>query len=226
MNQNEIFSNSEGDAWFKRNQDNITSINSVFQSTDINYAVDVLTPFSERIHRILEIGCSNGIKLETLCLQLNAIGVGIDPSSLAVQKGNEREKKADITLLVGTGEKLPPLCADQSFDFVYFGFCLYLFDRNTLLQSLAEVDRVLKPGGFLMITDFDPGFKCKKPYKHFEDVFSYKQDYSSFYTESGLYYRMCKKSFSHGAPIFNELPSERISTNILYKETNSYILVD
>lgn len=220
MKQNQIFSESEGDAWFNRNKNHIQNIDQVSDSQDIRYTLDALTPFAPRINQILEIGCSNGVKLETVCSRLKAVGVGIEPSPEAVKAGNERNKSANIELLVGTGEKLP--CKDATFDLVYFAFCLYLFDRNALMQSLSEADRVLKPGGFLVITDFDPGFRHKRPYSHFSGLFSYKQDYASFYTQSGLYYLVGKHSFSHRSPIFDDMPDERVSTNILYKETDPY----
>lgn len=220
MKQNQIFTESEGDAWFSRNQNHIRSIEQVINSPDVCYTLDTLMPFSFRIDRVLEIGCSNGTKLEVICQNLDSVGVGIEPSAMAVQTGNQRNKNAKIELLVGTGEKLPS--EDASFDLVYFAFCLYLFDRNTLMQALSEADRVLKPGGFLVITDFDPGFHHKRPYNHFQGVFSYKQDYSSFYTQSGLYYLMGKHSFSHRVSSFDETPDERVSTSILYKEIDPY----
>ena len=226
MSQHKIFTESEGDAWFNRNQEHIQTIEQIIKSPDVRYTLDTLAPYSAKINRILEIGCSNGIKLETICKQLNALGVGVEPSPTAVKNGNDRTKHVDTTLLVGTGDKLPTQCTDALFDLVYFAFCLYLFDRNTLIKSLSEADRVLKPGGFLVITDFDPGTHYKKPYNHFQGVFSYKQDYASFYTQSGLYYLMGKHSFSHRSSSFDELADERISTSILYKETDPYPLHD
>ncbi len=225
MSQNQIFKKSEGDAWFKRNHDHIQDVNQVINSPDVHYMLQVLKPFSSRINHVLEIGSSNGVRLETICSDLGAAGMGVEPSPIAVKSGNDRIKKtAKVELVVGAGDKLP--CEDASFDLVYFAFCLYLFDRNTLMQSLSEADRVLKPGGFLVITDFDPGFQHKKPYVHFQGLFSYKQDYASFYAQSGLYYSVGKHSFSHREPFFDELPDERVSTSILYKETDPYPIRD
>jgi ubiquinone/menaquinone biosynthesis C-methylase UbiE len=220
MIQNQIFRQGEGDAWFYRNHSHFQAVEKIKQSPDVRYLLESLASFRNRIERVLEIGCSNGIKLEAICDSLNAIGVGVEPSSNAVTAGNNRKKISEISLQVGTGEELP--CHDASFDLVYFAFCLYLFDRNTLMQSLAEADRVLKPGGFLVITDFDPGSLYKRPYNHREGVFSYKQDYSAFYTQSGLYYILGKHSFSHRKQSFDEAPDERVSTSILYKEIDPY----
>jgi len=111
---------------------------------------------------------------------------------------------------------------DESFDFVYFGFCLYLLDRRDLFSAIAEADRVLKNGGFLAITDFDPIHRHKRPYHHKEGVFSFKQDYSRFFTESEMYYLVAKNSFSHRQPFFDEDGNERVSTTLLFKETDAY----
>jgi ubiquinone/menaquinone biosynthesis C-methylase UbiE len=222
MNQNTIFTECEGDAWFHRNQMHIQTIDQVIKLPDVKYVLDTLASFHARIERVLEIGSSNGIKLEAICQYFNSVGIGVEPSPMAVQHGNERKKKTKIELLVGTGENLP--FEDSSFDLVYFTFCLYLFDRKRLMQSLAEADRVLKPGGFLIITDFDPGFRHQKPYSHFQGVFSYKQDYTSFFTQTGLYYHLGKSSYSHRSANFDEEPGERVATNILYKEVDPYPL--
>ena len=42
----------------------------------------------------------------------------------------------------------------QTFDFVVFGFCLYLCDRDDLFEIAKEAHRVLKPTGWLVIHDF------------------------------------------------------------------------
>jgi ubiquinone/menaquinone biosynthesis C-methylase UbiE len=220
MSQNEIFSKSEGDSWYQRNHEFSYKVGCVSDSPDVHYINEIIKPFASRINRILEIGCSNGLKLETICLHLEASGLGVEPSPKAVKAGNTRVKTAQIELVVGTSEKLP--CEDASFDLVYFAFCLYLFDRNTLMQSLAEADKVLKHGGFLAITDFYPGSQYKRPYNHHEGIFSFKQDYSSFYVNSGLYYLVGKHSHSHRTSFFDESPDERITTNILYKEIDPY----
>ncbi len=220
MNQDQIFSSGEGDAWFGRNLANSTTLEQAAKSEDVVFICETLYPFQEKISSILEIGCSNGLKLENICHKLGSAGVGVDPSTTAIESGNARKKIANITLRFGVGSDLP--CATSEFDLVHFAFCLYLFDRSTLLRALAEGDRVLKQGGFLVITDFDPGSKFKNKYVHHDDIFSYKQDYASIYLQSGLYYMMGKKCFSHRRTYFDEYADERISTTILFKESNPY----
>jgi SAM-dependent methyltransferase len=219
MKQNSIFLSSEGDAWYKRNQTHLTQIN-IAEEPDVSHILSSLLPFKDQIDNILEIGCSSGLKLKKLCDVLDAKGVGIEPSEKAVMDGNAMKHDA-VTLVQGAGDSLP--FADASFDLVNFAFCLYLFDRNTLLKSLAEADRVLKPGGYMVITDFDPGTQRKRAYSHFPGLFSYKQNYGSLYTSAGLYYLIGKKSFSHRSPVFDADADERVSTQILYKEKDAFI---
>lgn len=220
MNQNEVFSAGEGDAWFKRNE-YLQTLEQAMLSEDFSFICDFFRPFKKNIHRVLEIGCSSGAKLECICHELGASGVGIEPSVVAVEVGNKRKKIADVSLFVGTGDRLA--FEENKFDLVYFSFCLYLFDRRTLMQAISEADRVLRPGGFLVITDFDPGNIYKRPYSHTQGVFSYKQDYSDFYLKSSLYYLAGKHCFSHENRFFDELHNERISTSILYKEIDPYL---
>lgn len=219
MKQNSIFLNSEGDAWYKRNKNHLTQIN-IADEPDVSYILSSLIPVKNQIENILEIGCSSGLKLKKMCDVLGAKGVGIEPSEKAVKDGNAMKHDA-VTLVQGTGDSLP--FAGASFDVVNFAFCLYLFDRNTLLKSLAEADRVLKPGGYMVITDFDPGTQRKRAYSHFPGLFSYKQNYGSLFTAAGLYYLTGKKSFSHRSPVFDEDADERVSTQILYKEKDAFI---
>lgn len=224
--QDSIFKEDEGDRWYCRNKANLDNQNASDQqfSVDINFLSKLLEPFHSNIHKILEIGCSNGRKLQSLCHLFGASGNGIDPSSLAVADGNERMSEIPVRLTCGTADSLP--FESGKFDLVYFGFCLYLLDRNTLLQAIAEADRVLKRGGFLAITDFDPGTMQKRPYVHREGIFSYKQDYSKFYLDNGLYYLIAKNSFSHRQAFFDPVIDERLSVSLLYKETDPYPLRD
>jgi len=176
---------------------------------------------NNKINSVLEIGCSNGVNLERMCDLLQATGRGIDPSDLAVTEGNLKFGSGGrIQIHTGTASSLP--FETQSFDLVFFGFCLYLLDRNELFAAIAEADRVLKNGGFLAITDFDPIHRHKRPYVHKGGVFSFKQDYSQLFSASGMYYLVGKISFSHRQQFFDVDGNERVSTTLLFKEIDVY----
>jgi ubiquinone/menaquinone biosynthesis C-methylase UbiE len=217
MDQSSIFLEGEGDNYFLRNKAAL-GVRSV--ASEIAWLGQALSPFKDKVNSVLEIGCSNGAKLEQICRLLDAKGQGIDPSKQAVDEGNHRLSGRGAQLHVGTASRLP--FDGLSFDFVYFGFCLYLIDREDLFTALAEADRVLKFGGFLAITDFDPIHRHKRPYHHKDGVFSFKQDYSKVFTESGLYYLVSKNSFSHRQSFFDADGNERVSTTLLFKEVDAY----
>ncbi len=220
-NQSTTFKDGEADEWFLRNK---SALNSCASETskgfpEIDWLGSELAPFASATNSILEIGCSNGAKLESLCKILGARGHGIDPSSLAVMEGNARLAEG-VLLCTGTASSLP--FETESFDFVYFGFCLYLLDRHDLFKAIAEADRVLKCGGFLAVTDFDPIHRQKRPHHHKDGVFSYKQDYSKLFTSGGNYYLVSKKSYSLKQSFFDSDGGERVSTTLLFKELDAY----
>jgi len=217
-NQESAFLNGEADNFYSRNRE---ALELQENSIAVESIARLLTPFKKEISEILEIGCSDGSKLRSICKKLDAIGYGVDPSENAINAGTvNKDDATNINLSVGTSSKL--LFDDSKFDVVHFGFCLYLIDRASLFQSISEADRVLKPGGFLIIQDFDPGFRHKRPYAHLEGIFSYKNSYTDLFTSSGHYFEVEKISLSHSQGHFDKNPHERISISLLYKELDAY----
>jgi ubiquinone/menaquinone biosynthesis C-methylase UbiE len=222
QNQSEIFLQGEGDGYFDRNKSALNAEGDLFCEELI---CETLAPFKPEINRVLEIGCANGVKLEYLCKFFDAAGAGLDPSPKAVSAGNERLSNShakNLTLAVGGANKLP--FDKREFDLVYFAFCLYLVDRDDLFAAIAEADRVLRPGGFLAIVDFDPADRHKRAYHHKAGVFSYKQQYADLFTHSGHYHLVSKHSLSHAGHAFVKDSGERVSLCILYKEPDAYPL--
>ena len=217
-NQEFAFLSGEADNFYYRNRE---SLELQEDSMAVESITRMLSPFKNEISTILEIGCSDGSKLRSICKKLEAIGYGIDPSENAINAGTDKnDDQSDIKLSVGTSSKLE--FDDSKFDVVHFGFCFYLIDRNSLFQAISEADRVLKPGGFMIIQDFDPGFRHKRPYAHLDGIFSYKNSYTSIFTASGHYFEVEKVSISHSQNFFDKNPHERISISLLYKEPDAY----
>jgi len=222
--QTALFKRNEGDAWFRRNR---TAQQQSGPSHEINVIEDVLGCFRSEIGNILEIGCGDGRKTERMAGFFQARGVGIDPSTEAIAAGNERlreARNAAVALSVGTADELP-FDAGQ-FDLVHFGFSLYLVARERIFLSLAQADRVLRPGGFLTIFDFDPAAMHKRVYSHRPGVFSFKARYEEWFVATGHYHVVIKRSFSHASVDFSKDDNERIAVTVLYKEPEAYPLRD
>ena len=213
--QSQIFLATEGDAWFLRNSDFFSS-NPVFHSVD--FIVKTLAPFKEEISCLVEIGCGPGYKLEKLFEEFRADnGFGIDPSALAISAARERVSASgvDLDFQVGISSSLPfPLGVA---DLVFLGFFLYLVPREEISLTVSEIDRILKPGGFLAIEDFDAPLGMQNPYKHDERIVTFKDDYSKYLIKDYGYHLIEKHSYSHQFNFFSADPQERVATSILFK---------
>lgn len=207
MIQKEVFSLFEGDKWYQRNK--------ACEKLD---KPDVLLgeKYASQIKggKILEIGVGGAGKLN----KYSTFGLdayGIDPSKQAIDEG--KVSYPHLNLSVGTADQLN--FVDNFFDVVIFGFCLYLIDRSLLSKVVSEADRVLKDQGFLIITDFDPLYPCKRPYHHLPDknIHSYKMDYAKLFLAYPHYTLVEKVSYSHGENAFSFDPQERIATSVLFK---------
>lgn len=206
--QRDTFLAAEGNQWFVRN-DNSTIADHT------RGALDLLAQFVTAGARVLEIGCAAAANLAYLREARPGIEChGIEPSAAAVAAA--RSRYPFVHVQVGSADVLP--YEAQSFDVVYFGFCLYLVDRELLFTAVAEADRVLKDRGILGIIDFDPRGPRKRQYRHLPGLYSYKMDYSRMFLASDHYHLAAKASYSHFGRSFHSDSGERVATTVLYKD--------
>lgn len=134
-----------------------------------------------------------------------------------------KELNLNIELIQGTADSLP--FDDEQFNIVIVGFCLYWVDRKYIMKSICEIDRVLKTGGYIFLEDFDTKIPRMRINKHNTDMYTYKMNYADLFLANPQYYLCSKEYFSHGKNKFDADVQERISAQILYKDTilNSYI---
>lgn len=94
--------------------------------------------------KILDIGCGNGRNLLPFA-QRGFACVGIDTSKKLRDYATERLREYPAVLVHGNATELP--FPDESFDGVIFLAVLHHLSPQYQKQALAELFRVLKPGG-------------------------------------------------------------------------------
>jgi SAM-dependent methyltransferase len=107
----------------------------------------------ERVREALDVGCGAGhwgrALLPLLPPEARLVGVDREPAFLEMARGQVDPARSEY--LVGTAEKLP--FADDSFDLVTCQTVL-IHLRNPVV-AIAEMRRVLRPGGLLLASEPD-----------------------------------------------------------------------
>jgi len=111
---------------------------------------------------VLDAGCGTGTLAITAKQRVGAVGQvsGIDPGLKQITRARSKAGRADLSIdfQVGVIEQLA--FPDQSFDVVLSTFMMHVVPDDLKRQGLAEMARVLKPGGRVLIVDF------KRPEEH------------------------------------------------------------
>jgi ubiquinone/menaquinone biosynthesis C-methylase UbiE len=113
--------------------------------------------------RLLEVGCGNGAAAIQLAsaFGLEVVGVDVDPEQVAAatETAAAAAGAGGVRFMVADAARLP--FADGEFDLVYTNKTThYVPDWQ---QAVAEMGRVLKPGGQLLYSDFVAPFGRRLP---------------------------------------------------------------
>lgn len=104
----------------------------------------------------LDVGCGTGTLALDVQHRVGATGrvCGIDPGEeqIARARAKAARRHLPIEFEVGVIEQLP--FPDQTFDVVLSTLMMHHLPASLKRQGLAEIARVLKPGGRLVIADF------------------------------------------------------------------------
>jgi len=209
MMQKEEFLSQEGDSWFQRNRA------ALLDDTKPDPVIDAIGHARISFREVLEIGCSNGWRLNRLRRETFASCAGIDPSRNSIEDG--RSRFPQLLLEVGTADQLP--FSKCRFDLIIFGFCLYLCDREDLFRIAQEADRCLQDPGTIIIYDFCPPFPYKNIYKYNSALFTYKMDYSRLFSWNPAYTEIYRRIFAHASVSPVAAVDERVAVIILRKDS-------
>jgi len=118
--------------------------------------------------QVLDVGCGRGLLLAGAAKRLVSLGAhghatGIDIWSNVDMGGNseaatlhnlELEKVTGVCTLVSGGAQQMPF-ENATFDVIVSNLCLHnIYDKPTRQRAIAEIARVLKPGGQALLSDY------------------------------------------------------------------------
>lgn len=192
MIQDKIFELSEADNWFLRNKEAI--ISKEIKEDLISGLIDRISNKDE-FASVIELGSSNGYRLQFLkrilpnCKKF----VGVEASKMAVEDGISRY---GLEMYHST---LDVFNSMEKFDIVIVNFVYHWIDRENIFKAIANTDKLLNDGGYLIVGDFLPDFPQKRKYHHLpeESVYTYKIDYSAVFESLNTYKEIYKTTFNH-----------------------------
>jgi ubiquinone/menaquinone biosynthesis C-methylase UbiE len=97
----------------------------------------------------LEVAIGTGLNLPHYPADVRLVGIDLTPEMLALARNRADELGREVRLLEGDAEDLP--FADGSFDTVVCTYALCSVPDDA--GAISEMDRVLKPGGRLILLD-------------------------------------------------------------------------
>jgi len=177
--QDMVFATGEGDKWFGRNR---AKLDSFDPASDL--PLKLVELFSLRPRATMEVGAANGFRLWAIHERYGSRVVAVERSESAIADGRSRFPKIQFVNALANAIPL-----SVSFDLVILNAVFHWIGRANLLRSIAEIDRLLIDGGFLIIGDFAPSRATRVPYHHRlqQDVYTYKQNYADLFLASALY---------------------------------------
>lgn len=126
-------------------------IASMGEDGDFSRACVLDKPMLERVHMgdftsALDVGCGEG-RFSRMLRGLGVPTIGVDPTARLIDEARRRDPDGDYQL--GSAEDLR--FSDAAFDLVVS--YLTLIDIPDVAKAIAEMSRVLKPGGRLLIAN-------------------------------------------------------------------------
>jgi len=136
----------------------------------------------------LDVGCGTGTLALDVARRVGYAGrvAGIDPGTQQIARAQAKaaQRHMPIEFQIGVIEHLP--FPDQTFDVVLSTLMMHHLPPSLKRQGLAEITRVLKPGGRLVIADFTPKKERKGQAAQFHAGGSSMQDMTVLVKDAGF----------------------------------------
>ena len=138
--------------------------------------------------QVLDVGCGTGTLAMEVARRVGRAGrvAGVDPGTeqIARARAKAARRNVPIEFQIGVIEQLP--FPDQTFDVVFSTLMMHHLPASLKRQGLAEIARVLKPGGRLVIADFKRKQERTGQAARFHAGGSSMQDLADIVSEAGF----------------------------------------
>ncbi len=233
--QDSYYLSTEGDQFFDRSiKSKATKELRKNKQEILNFIQNALG--DKKIDNILEYGCNYGDLINYFSNIENINAYGIEASQKAVEHGKALFGD-DINIFQGTIAN-NQINQDNKytgfFDLIIIEDVFGWVSRETLFQSIANIDNVLKDGGIIFIRDFYMNQRIKNKNIHIddEDIFCYKlaDGYSKIFIDTGLYEIVSQKIWNDSSlQLTDKFKSarefeNRWSDTIIKKSFNNYYI--
>ncbi len=166
--QDEYYLNKEGDDFFTRNYEGKEVVTLRPNKVTI---LDCILKSNIEFNSVIEFGCNYGDLLNYFFEKMSIKAVGVEASNKAIEQGRKLYGN-NIELhhgIISDNTISNDSNNDALFDLAIVDDVFSWVSRNSILQSIANVDRSIKDGGFLFIRDFKPHKFTKNRNHHITD---------------------------------------------------------
>ena len=137
---------------------------------------------------VLDVGCGTGTLVMKVARRVGRAGrvAGIDPATQQIARARSKaaRRHLPIEFQIGVIEQLP--FPDQTFDVVFSTLMMHHLPVPLKRKGLAEISRVLKPGGRLVIADFTHKKERQGQAARFHAGGSHMHDLVTIVSEAGF----------------------------------------
>src|SRR5713101_8019737 len=137
---------------------------------------------------VLDVGCGTGTLALEVARRVGRAGrvAGVDPGPQQIARARAKAARRNLPIEFQTGviEQLP--FPDQTFDVVFSTLMMHHVPASLKRQGLAEIARVLKPGGRLVIADFKRKQERQGQAASFHAGGSSMQDLAAIVSDAGF----------------------------------------